>query len=86
MDASRAQKSTIYLWKIIILNVNLQGEGHSFTYCFFYILIIFQKGLAFQILTSGICMYFPILIEVDNGRFTCWKIVDLPLKNVSFAC
>ena len=84
MDASIAEKPTIYLWKMLILNLNFHGERHSFVNCLLYILIILRKCLAFQFLTSGISMSCPICPEVENGRFTSRKIVDIPLKNVCF--
>ena len=53
-----AQKPAIYLWKMMILNLNIQGEGHSFGNCLFHSLIISQKSLVFQILTRGILCTF----------------------------
>ena len=53
-----AQKPAIYLWKMMILNLNIQGEGHSFGNCLFHSLIISRKSLAFQILTRGILCTF----------------------------
>ena len=69
---------------MLILNLNFQADVHSFANCLFYILIISRKWLAFQFLTRGIHMFFAILTEVENGRFTSWKIGDIPLKNVYF--
>ena len=69
---------------MLILNLNFQGEGHSIASCLFYILIILQEWLAFQFLTRGTHMFFAILTGVENGRFTSWKIGDIPLKNLYF--
>ena len=69
MDASIAEKPTIYLWKMLILNLNFHGERHSFVNCLLYILIILRKCLAFQFLTSGISMSCPICPVRNRG----WK-------------
>ena len=69
MNASITKKSAICLWKMLILNLNFQGEYHCFAKFLFYILIISRKCHTFQFLTCGIHIYFPILTRVENGRF-----------------
>ena len=66
------------------LNLNFQGEGHSFANFLFYILIISWKYFVFQFLVRDIRLFFAVLRAVENGRFTNWKIGDIPLKNVYF--
>ena len=60
---------------MLILNLEFQGEGHFLANCLFYILIISRKWLAFQFLTRGMRMYFPILTGVENGRSLAEKSV-----------
>ena len=40
MNVSIAQKLAIYLWKMIILNVDFQGKGQVYANFLFYVLII----------------------------------------------
>ena len=48
--------------------------------CFTFFLFS-QISLLFS---CGICIYFPVLIGVKNGRITSWKISEILLKNVDF--
>ena len=72
------------LLKCVEFDLNFQGEGHTFANCLFYILIISRKSFSFQFLSCGIRMFFAILPGVEDGRFTSWKVGDIPLKNVYF--
>ena len=84
MDASIAEKLGICLWNMLILNLNLKGEGHPFANWLFYILIFSRKCLVFQFLTCGVRMFLAILTGAENGYFISWKIVDIPQKSVDF--
>ena len=69
---------------MLILNPGFQGEGQFYTTFLFYILIIKGKCLAFQFLTCGICIYFPILALFENIPFNSRKIGNILLKNAAF--
>ena len=56
----------------------------SFMPSSFFILFILFKCFAFDFLSCGIRMYFPILTCVENGRFISWKNGDIVVKNVGF--
>ena len=74
MDASTTKLSGIFCQKVFLFRLNFREEGQLYTKFLFYILIIQRKFFAFQCLSCGIRLYFPILTVVGNGRFTSSKI------------
>ena len=66
---------------MLALHLNFQGEGQLFDNFLFYILGIQGKCLAFQFLSRGIHIYFPILIGFKDRLFKGCKIGDICLKN-----
>ena len=69
------RKSHIFRKKMFFLKLTFQDEGHLYTYCLLYILIIYCNLLLFQISGYGIRMHIPILIGVQNGRIVFENMV-----------
>ena len=47
-----------------------QDEGQLYANFLFHMLIMERKFFAFQFLSRGICLCFPILTGINNGLFT----------------
>ena len=61
-----------------------QDEGQLYANFLFHMLIMERKFFAFQFLSRGICLCFPILTGINNGLFTNWKIGNTLLQNIPF--
>ena len=83
-DVSLAKKSVKFFSKMLILILTFQDEGQFYANWFSYILIIWRKCLAFQLLSGGIRMCFPILTGVETWRSTSWKTNLIFLKFFDF--
>ena len=82
--ASLAKKSVKFFSRMLILILTFQDEGQFYANWFSYILIIWRKCLAFQLLSRGIRMCFPILTGVETWRSTSWKTSFIFLKFFDF--
>ena len=83
MDVS-LPKNNLTFKKKFFLRLYFRDKGHLYAKCLFNILTICPKCHRFHFFSRGIRMYFPILIFVENGRFTSRKNGDILLKNVDF--
>ena len=67
-----------------LLKINFWHEAQIYANFLTFILTIYRQRFLFRFLIPGMQVHIPILIVVQNGHSTSWKIGHILLKNVLF--